>query len=134
MTSDITLETDQLLSNKYQTTEVNELFQQFSSSQHGLSNVFARSVRKLRGYNKIKLPGECPPWLCCLLGLKQQSKVAKILNDCIPQGSKVLRDGKYILLDTESIVVGDIVKVSRGQSAPADIRVLEVSNLHERYS
>jgi len=132
MTSDITSETDQLIASKYQTTEINELFQQFNSNPQGLSNPYARSVRKLRGHNKIKLIGEwdCPPWLCCLLGLKQKSKVSKLLDDCIPLGAKVLRDGKYILLDSESVVVGDIVKVSSGQSVPADIRVFEVSHYY----
>jgi len=126
---EITLESDQLLSNKYQTLSIDELLQQFKSSQqNGLSNIYARSVRKIHGPNKIKLTGECdcPPWLCCLLGLKQKSKASKLLDDCTPQGAKVLRDGKYKWLDSESVVVGDIVKVSSGEYVPADIRVLDV--------
>lgn len=128
MASESSIETENLISNKFQVIEMNALFQQLNSSRHGLTNIYARSVRKLRGPNKIKMAGECPPWLCCLLGLKRQSKTAKLLEDCVPISARVLRDGKYILLDSESIVVGDIVKISAGQSVAADIRVFEVNS------
>lgn len=127
----VNVETDSLISSskKYETMEIHEIFQQTNSSSKGLTNIYARSIRKLHGLNKIKVAEDCPPWLCCLLGLKQQSKTAKLLEKCIPQSASVLRDGKYLLLDVESVVVGDIVRLSAGQSIPADIRIFEVSHL-----
>jgi magnesium-transporting ATPase (P-type) len=86
------------------------------------------AVRAKYGSNKIVIPGECPAWLCCLLSLKRNNPRTQLsLEDCIPEHAKVLRNGKFILMDSRSIVIGDIVKISKGDSVPADLRIFEVT-------
>lgn len=41
-----------------------------------------------------------------------------------------MRGGKLITVLTEEIVVGDIVDIVNGMRVPADMRVLECSNLY----
>jgi len=41
----------------------------------------------------------------------------------------VLREGKLVNILSEDIVVGDIVEMTTGMRVPADMRVIECSNL-----
>ena len=52
----------------------------------------------------------------------------QLYYECIPDHAFVKREGKWIRLDTPSIVPGDIIKVGSSDRLPADIRVLEVSS------
>lgn len=44
----------------------------------------------------------------------------------------VLRDGKRVLIDANQLVPGDVVTVKSGDRIPADLRMLQVSNLQVR--
>jgi P-type E1-E2 ATPase len=43
--------------------------------------------------------------------------------------ANVFRDGKRITLDADQLVPGDIVAIKSGDRLPADMRLLQVSNL-----
>ncbi|MDD5627362.1 MAG: HAD-IC family P-type ATPase [Patescibacteria group bacterium] len=56
------------------------------------------------------------------------NQAAKILQGFIPETSKVLRDGKEMLLDKKYLVPGDIILLAAGDIAPADLRMLKGVN------
>ena len=43
--------------------------------------------------------------------------------------STTLRDGEWKTIDAKDLVPGDIVKVSGGESVPADLRVAEILSI-----
>lgn len=46
--------------------------------------------------------------------------------------ANVFRDGKRITLDADQLVPGDVVSIKSGDRLPADMRLLQVSNLQVR--
>ena len=67
-----------------------------------------------------------------LLGFVQEYKAEKTLQALKKMQSyvaRVLRDGKEILINSEELVPGDIVKIEAGNKIPADIRLIEVHEL-----
>lgn len=63
-----------------------------------------------------------------ILGAYQEYKAEKLntaLNAHIPQKVSVRRQGKEIMIDRKDLVSGDIVILSSGQIAPADIRLIK---------
>ncbi len=70
--------------------------------------------------------------LNALLGFYQEYKAEKAieeLNKLIISKITVIRDGEHHEISTEKIVPGDIVFLEDGNRIPADIRLIEVSNL-----
>ena len=70
--------------------------------------------------------------LNAVLGVFQESKAEKAieaLQEMSASTSKVLRDGKVMVLPSEELVVGDIVLLEAGDAVPADARVLESASL-----
>ena len=62
----------------------------------------------------------------------QESKSSKIMDsfkNLIPQEATVIRDGKESNIPAQTLVVGDIVRVSIGNRIPADIRIIECQGL-----
>ena len=67
-----------------------------------------------------------------VLGVFQESKAEKAieaLQEMSAATSKVLRDGKVVVLPSEELVVGDIVLLEAGDAVPADGRILESASL-----
>lgn len=67
-----------------------------------------------------------------ILGTIQEytaEKSAEKLQDMIKVNVKVKRDGKQVEVDSSELVVGDIVILESGDKIPADIRLIEVTNL-----
>ena len=67
-----------------------------------------------------------------ILGTIQEwnaSKEAEGLQDLIKVKIKVLRDGKNKIINSEDLVVGDIVLLESGDKISADMRIIESSNL-----
>ena len=67
-----------------------------------------------------------------VLGVLQESKAEKAieaLQEMSAATSKVLRDGKILVVPSEELVVGDVVLLEAGDSVPADARVLESASL-----
>lgn len=56
-------------------------------------------------------------------------KNSQKLENMIRINSKILRDGQTKLVDSENIVVGDIVLLESGDKVPADLRLIETNEL-----
>lgn len=56
-------------------------------------------------------------------------KSAEKLQEMIKINAKVIRDDKREMIDSEEIVVGDIVEIESGDKIPADIRLINSKNL-----
>ncbi len=67
-----------------------------------------------------------------VLGVLQESKAEKAidaLKEMAAATSKVIRDGKHLVVKSEDLVVGDIVLLEAGDAVPADGRILESASL-----
>jgi len=67
-----------------------------------------------------------------VLGVLQESKAEKAidaLKEMAAATSKVIRDGKHMVVKSEDLVVGDIVTLEAGDAVPADGRILESASL-----
>ena len=68
-----------------------------------------------------------------LIGFIQEGRAASALAGLQRMQSldaEVLRDGVWAKVDAADLVVGDLVRVRSGGRVPADVRVLEETNLH----
>ncbi|MBE6596951.1 MAG: calcium-translocating P-type ATPase, PMCA-type [Ruminococcaceae bacterium] len=67
-----------------------------------------------------------------ILGVIQESKAEKAieaLQEMSKAQSKVLRDGKQIVIPSEDLVVGDVVILEAGDAVPADARIIECASM-----
>ena len=67
-----------------------------------------------------------------VLGVYQESKAEKAieaLQEMTAATSKVLRDGKMVMLRSDELVPGDIVILEAGDAVPADCRIIESASL-----
>ncbi len=67
-----------------------------------------------------------------VLGVYQESKAEKAieaLQKMSAATSKVIRDGRLVVVKSEDLVVGDIVVLEAGDSVPADGRIIECASL-----
>ena len=67
-----------------------------------------------------------------VLGVVQESKAEAAiaaLQEIAAATSKVLRDGKTVILKSEELVPGDIVLLEAGDSVPADGRIIESASM-----
>lgn len=65
------------------------------------------------------------------VGFFQEYKAERavfMLKKFIPQRAKVLRDNKEQIVDKKDLVLGDVVLVETGDTAPADLRIVKVYN------
>jgi Ca2+-transporting ATPase len=67
-----------------------------------------------------------------IIGFSQEWKASKTLNALmnlsVPQ-ARVIRDGQQKFIESEELVPGDLVVLEEGDAIPADIRLIEVSQL-----
>lgn len=66
------------------------------------------------------------------LGVYQEDKAEKALEalqEMSSATSKVLRDGKTVILKSENLVVGDVIILEAGDAVPADGRLMEIAGL-----
>ena len=67
-----------------------------------------------------------------VLGVYQENKAEKAveaLQKMSAATSRVLRDGKVVVIPSEELVVGDVVLLEAGDAVPADGRILESASL-----
>ncbi len=67
-----------------------------------------------------------------IMGTYQENKAlksAESLNSLLKNKSLVLRDEKKKTIDSENVVLGDIIFLESGDKIPADARLIEVNNL-----
>lgn len=70
--------------------------------------------------------------LNAVLGVYQEGKADQALAALKKMSSpktKVIRDGKIIMVDSENIVVGDVIAIDAGDSISADMRIVESNSL-----
>ena len=97
----------------------------------------------LSGYMAFKRGGGIEEWidvfvilaiviLNAVLGVYQEGKadqaLAALKKMSSPQ-TKVIRDGKLIMVDSENVVVGDVISIDAGDSISADMRLIESRSL-----
>lgn len=63
------------------------------------------------------------------LQVRKSVKAMKGFNNMTTTKTVVVRDNEQLLIGSEDIVVGDIVRVKVGDKIPADIRVISCSQL-----
>lgn len=95
-------------------------------STEGMTSAQAREQRMICGYNKIPAPSMLPPSLCCLIPCLKQSKARRYFDIFVPDTCCVKRNGKWIIIDSLGVVTGDLVKLTSGQHAAADLKIIEV--------
>jgi len=67
-----------------------------------------------------------------VLGVVQESKAERAiaaLQEIAAATSKVLRDGKQIVIPSASLVPGDVIVLEAGDAVPADARVIECASM-----
>ncbi|WIA10648.1 hypothetical protein OEZ85_010828 [Tetradesmus obliquus] len=67
-----------------------------------------------------------------LIGMVQEGKAekaAEAIKAMLSASATVLRDGKRISIDADQLVPGDVVFIKSGDKVPADLRMLQVTNL-----
>ena len=72
-----------------------------------------------------------------IIGVVQENKAEKsleALQKLSDHASKVIRDGKLIVVPSRDLVVGDIVVLDTGDYVPADLRIIEAVNLKSQES
>ncbi|SER06027.1 Ca2+-transporting ATPase [Granulicatella balaenopterae] len=70
--------------------------------------------------------------LNAILGVFQESKAEEAINALKKMASpvaKVLRDGHIVHINSENLVVGDIIVLEAGDVVPADMRLIDVNTL-----
>ncbi|MCL2346074.1 MAG: HAD-IC family P-type ATPase [Desulfobulbus sp.] len=68
-----------------------------------------------------------------LLGFIQEGRAEKALDsirNMLSAEARVLRDGLARLIPAEELVPGDVVLLESGDKIPADLRLIEIKNLH----
>ena len=67
-----------------------------------------------------------------VIGVVEESKAnstAEALSNLVKVYTKVLRDGKELIIDSVNLVPGDFVLLESGDKVPADIRIVHCQNL-----
>ncbi len=72
-----------------------------------------------------------------IIGVAQENKAEKsleALQKLSSHASKVIRDGKLIVIPSRELVPGDVVVLDTGDYVPADLRIIEAINLKSQES
>ncbi len=72
-----------------------------------------------------------------IIGVAQENKAEKsleALQKLSSHASKVIRDGKLVVIPSKELVPGDIVVLDTGDYVPADLRIIEAINLKSQES
>ncbi len=68
-----------------------------------------------------------------IIGFLQEGRAERALDairDMLSPQATVMRDGRRVAIDAETLVPGDIVFVESGDKVPADLRLLDTKSLH----
>jgi hypothetical protein len=101
--------------------------------KRGLSVQVARRSYDQQGPNEVQSPQNCPAILCCLLPCLNNTPTMKTFNNNRPDTATVTRyyekgGTKRFLIDSVSLVVGDVITVYDGDLVPADCRIVALLN------
>jgi len=105
------------------------LLKQLETTHDGMATGVVRQKRTTTGDNTIPPPLSAPAWLCCLLPCLLRTKSMEQYKQVVPQSSQVKRSGRpWVNMESTGILPGDIVKVSKDDRVPADIRIISCSS------
>jgi len=82
------------------------------------------------GLNKLTPPVNCPAWACVILPCINHVPSMRMFRLIEPDDAEVLRGGKWICYDAASVVPGDIMRLTEGDTVPADCTVLSLGMDH----
>ena len=111
---------------------LDDIYIYFESSRWGLTSDEARRSRASHGLNNIPPPIAAPAWLCCLLPCLLKTKSMEQYHECVPEYAFVMRNKRWVKMDSASIVPGDVIRVEAGgqyQGVQAMIILFELSGL-----
>ena len=91
----------------------------------GLNRQHASQALSQGQRNKVASPQNCPGWLCCLLPCLNSTPKMKAYFSHQSESTTVIRGGQRFLLDSEDLVVGDVIFLFAGDIVPADCRIVE---------
>ena len=91
-----------------------EIYAHFESSKWGLTSDEARRARASNGLNNIPAPLAAPAWLCCLIPCLLKTKSMEQYHECVPEYTFVMRNRRWVKMDSASIVPGDVIRVEAG--------------------
>jgi magnesium-transporting ATPase (P-type) len=94
--------------------KLDEIYLYFESSRWGLTSEEARRSRQTNGLNTIPAPIAAPAWLCCLLPCLLKTKSMEQYHECVPEFAFVMRNKRWVKMDSASIVPGDLIRVEAG--------------------
>ena len=94
--------------------ELADIYSYFESSRWGLTSDEARKSRQVNGLNNIPPPIAAPAWLCCLLPCLLKTKSMEQYHECVPEYAFVMRNKRWVKMDSASIVPGDLIRVESG--------------------
>ena len=101
--------------------ELADIYTYFESSRWGLTSDEARKSRQVNGLNNIPPPIAAPAWLCCLLPCLLKTKSMEQYHECVPEYAFVMRNKRWVKMDSASIVPGDFDgREHRQRGAPSD--------------
>ena len=104
----------------------------------GLDEITATNILKQNGKNKLKFPYRrrtLDRRLSNTFRIENddenftKAEWERLFNSCFPNEVLVLRNGIKRKINTKYIVTGDIVYLAENQKVPADIRLIECSNM-----
>lgn len=61
--------------------------------------------------------------------VRKSSKVMNSFGTLVAAETVVLRDGNALTVNSEELVIGDLVRIKGGDKVPADIRLFSCSGL-----
>ena len=77
-------------------------------------------------YNVIPPPLNCPQWACIILPCLNHLPSMKLFKAIRPTEAEVRKESKWVIYDAVSITRGDIIRISDGDTVPADVVVLSI--------
>jgi hypothetical protein len=120
-------ESDALITSSSHVNTLKEIYARYSSSDVGLSSDEAKKARLIYSLNNIPPPISAPAWLCCLLPCLLRTRSMEQYHDCVPEYAFVMRNKRWVKMDSASIVPGDVIRVECGERVCADCRVIEAN-------
>lgn len=100
------------------TIPLNNLYTDLRSGKEGLDTDDAKAARTKHGLNTIPPPLSAPAWLCCLLPCLLHTKAMRDFNEAVPEYAHVMRNKRWLKMDSASLVPGDVIKVCTPHEGP----------------
>lgn len=122
-------EVNPLLESEWHKLSMPDVLRQLDTTEEGLQTASVKQKRSSTGDNTIPPPLSAPAWLCCLLPCLLKTKSMEQYKMVVPQSSQVKRCGRpWVNMEATGILPGDLVKISKNERIPADMRILSSSS------